>query len=166
MDAGLEFPPSIGLKGTNVYQAPAIHRLTSRSRPEAGRHPLSDTDRNEAPRPLLHKVLIVDDEQDLADMAAFLLQARGLEVVVAYSAHEALQLLQNDGAVDAVVSDIMMPGMTGLQLADAIRELYPKVKIVLTSGYTLPASLTERERPYLYTPKPYQIETILKLLHT
>jgi two-component system OmpR family response regulator len=115
---------------------------------------------------MLRKVLIVDDEQDLADLASFLLQARGLDVLVAYSAHEALRVLQEQGPVDAIVSDIMMPGMTGLQLADAIRELYPSTKIVLTSGYTLPASLTTRERPYLYTPKPYQIETILKLLHT
>jgi two-component system OmpR family response regulator len=149
-----------------VYHAPSIHQLTSRSRPDAGRRPLSESDRNVGVTPLLRKVLLVDDEQDLADMAAFLLQARGLEVLVAYSAHEALQMLQKDGGVDAIVSDIMMPGMTGLQLADAVRELFPNVKIVLTSGYTLPASLMDRERPYLYTPKPYQIETILKLLHT
>jgi two-component system OmpR family response regulator len=149
-----------------VYQAPAIHRLTSRPEPDAGRPLKPDADRNEVTRPLLRKVLIVDDEQDLADMASFLLQARGLEVLVAYSAQEALQLLQREGNVDAIVSDIMMPGMTGLQLADAVREMYPSVKIVLTSGYTLPAPLMERDRPYLYTPKPYQIETILKLLHT
>jgi two-component system OmpR family response regulator len=149
-----------------VYHAPSIHRLTPRPGPGGPIPPTPERDQEAAARPLLRKVLLVDDEKDLADMAAFLLEARGLEVLVAYSAHQALQMLQADGAVDAVVSDIMMPGMTGLQLADSLRELYPNIKIVLTSGYTLPADLAGRERPYLYTPKPYQIETILKLLHT
>lgn len=119
-----------------------------------------------APQALLRKVLIVDDEEDLADMAAALLEANGLDVLVAYSAYEALRLLQEDGDIDAVFSDVVMPGMTGLQLADAVTELYPKVKVVLASGYTLPALLDNRERAYLYTTKPYRIDAILKLLHT
>jgi CheY-like chemotaxis protein len=115
---------------------------------------------------LLRKVLVVDDEQDLADIAAALLSARGLEVVVAYSAYEAMARLAGDPDIDAVFSDVVMPGMTGLQMADAITEMYPRVKIVLASGYTLPAMLADRERPYLTTTKPYKIETILKLLRT
>lgn len=115
---------------------------------------------------MLRKVLVVDDETDLADMAAILLGARGLEVVVAYSGLEAIQALEQHGDIDALLSDVVMPGMTGLQLADAVRELYPKVKIVLASGYTVPSLLTGRERPYLYTPKPYKIDTILKLLES
>jgi CheY-like chemotaxis protein len=115
---------------------------------------------------LLRKVLVVDDEQDLADIAAALLSARGLEVVVAYSAYEAMARLADDPDIDAVFSDVVMPGMTGLQMADAITEMYPRVKIVLASGYTLPAMLADRERPYLTTTKPYKIETILKLLRT
>jgi CheY-like chemotaxis protein len=113
---------------------------------------------------LLRKVLVVDDEQDLADLAAALLGAHGLEVVVAYSAYAAMQFLADDKEIDAVFSDVVMPGMSGLQMADAIREMYPRIKIVLASGYTLPALLANRERPYLYTNKPYKIETILNLL--
>jgi DNA-binding NtrC family response regulator len=115
---------------------------------------------------LLRKVLVVDDEQDLADLAAALLQARGLDVVVAYSAYEAMAMLAADPDIDAVFSDVVMPGMTGLQMADAITEMYPRVKIVLASGYTLPAMLADRERPYLSTTKPYKIDTILNLLRT
>lgn len=115
---------------------------------------------------LLRKVLVVDDEQDLADMAAALLGAHGLEVVAAYSAYDALRVLESDGDIDAVFSDVVMPGMTGLQLADAVTALYPAVKVVLASGYTLPALLTERERHYLFATKPYRIDTILKLLRT
>jgi two-component system OmpR family response regulator len=135
-------------------------------RPAGGRVPLGDDGPDMAPQALLRKVLVVDDEEDLADMAAALLRVRGLEVMVAYSAHEALRVLQDNHDIDALFSDIVMPGMTGLQLADAVTEMYPQVKVVLASGYTLPKLLTERDRAYLYTSKPYKIEAVLKLLRT
>jgi two-component system OmpR family response regulator len=115
---------------------------------------------------LLRKVLVVDDEPDLAEFAAALLGAHGLAVVVAHSGHEAIQRLQDDDEIDAVFSDVMMPGMTGVQLADAVRAMYPRVKIVLASGYALPELLAGRERPYLFATKPYRIDTILKLLRS
>lgn len=115
---------------------------------------------------LVRKVLVVDDEVDLAHLAEALLASEGLDVVVANSAHEALRILAQDGAIDAVFSDVMMPGMTGLQLADSVSEMYPRVKIVLTSGYTLPALLAGRQRQYLFTPKPYRLDTIMKLLRS
>jgi CheY-like chemotaxis protein len=115
---------------------------------------------------LLRKVLVVDDEPDLAEFAAALLGAHGLGVVVAHSGHEAMQRLQDDEEIDAVFSDVMMPGMTGVQLADAVREMYPRVKIVLASGYALPELLAGRERPYLFATKPYRIDTIIRLLHS
>jgi CheY-like chemotaxis protein len=112
---------------------------------------------------LVRKVLVVDDEADLAEA---LLSSCGLAVVVANSATQALQLLAQDGEIDAVFSDVMMPGMNGLQLADAVSELYPHVKIVLTSGYTVPAMLEDRQRRYLFTAKPYRLDTIMKLLRS
>lgn len=114
----------------------------------------------------LRKVLIVDDESDLADLAAALLSARGLEVLVAYSGHEAVEKLAANYDIDAVVTDIVMPGMTGFELADAIRQMYPRIKIVLASGFTPPDQLMNRGRAYLFASKPYRIDTILKLLHT
>ena len=108
-------------------------------------------------------MLVVDDEQDLADLAAALFGAHGLEAVVAYSAGDALRIVERDAGIDAVFSDVMMPGMTGLQLAEAIGCLYPSVKVVLTSGFTTPA-LMAGHRSYPYAPKPYRIETVLRLL--
>lgn len=117
-------------------------------------------------RGLLRKVLVVDDEEDLANMAEALLSSEGLDVVVANSAREALEVLGKNNDIDAVFSDIMMPGMTGLQLADAVRDMYPRIKIVLTSGYTMPALLADRQAQYLFAPKPYRLETIMKLLRS
>lgn len=115
---------------------------------------------------LLRKVLVVDDEEDLAIMAEALLISEGLDVVVVHSALDALRILEKDKDIDAIFSDVMMPGMTGLQLADAVREMYPRVKIVLTSGYTLPALLANRQTHYLFAPKPYRIDTVMKLLRS
>jgi two-component system OmpR family response regulator len=115
---------------------------------------------------LLRKVLVVDDEEDLACMAEALLASEGLEVVVANSAMDALRILEKDEDIDAIFSDVMMPGMTGLQLADAVRDMYPRVKIVLTSGYTMPALLADRQTNYLFAPKPYRLDTIMKLLRS
>jgi DNA-binding NtrC family response regulator len=115
---------------------------------------------------LPRKVLVVDDESDVADLTAMILAAHGITTPTAYSARDALALLASDDEIEAVVSDIMMPGMTGLQLGDAVRLMYPKVKIVLVSGFTLPSELERRERPYLFATKPYKFETLLKLLRS
>lgn len=110
------------------------------------------------------KVLVVDDEGDLADLAAALLNSHGIGASVAYSATAALRILASDNDIDAVFSDIMMPEMTGLQLAIAVADLYPALKVILTSGYTRPALLAQHDQPYLYVAKPYRIETVLQLL--
>ncbi|KQQ91949.1 hypothetical protein ASF77_08480 [Massilia sp. Leaf139] len=113
---------------------------------------------------VLRRVLVVDDEHDRADLVEALLSNDGLEVRVAYGAAEALQILESDPDIDAVFSDIMMPGMTGLQLADAVGYLYPSIRVVLTSGYTSPALMASHGHTHLFVPKPYRIETVLKLL--
>lgn len=115
---------------------------------------------------MLHKILLVEDETDGAELAATLLSANGLEVVLAHSADEALRILQGDRDIDAMFTDIMMPGMNGLELADAVSESYPTVKIVLTSGYVLPELLRNRERTYLFAAKPYRIDDILQMLRS
>lgn len=106
----------------------------------------------------VRKLVLVDDEVDGADFAAALLRSHGLQVLVVHSATEALQVLQDDKEIDAVLTDVMMPGMSGLQLASSIREKYPALKIVLMSGYVLPDLLTAQE-PLTYSP-PNRTESI------
>lgn len=112
------------------------------------------------------RILVVDDERDLADLAEALLGVYGLEVKVAYCAADALLILESDPAIDAVFSDVLMPGMTGLQLAEAIRHLYPSLKVVLTTGFAGTALMTKHGRPYPCAAKPYRIETVLELLRS
>ncbi|WP_230030006.1 response regulator [Massilia sp. Bi118] len=110
------------------------------------------------------KILLVDDEPDGAEFAATLFGAHGLIVLIAHSAKEALQVLRDQKDIDAVLTDVMMPSMSGLELAKAIHQEYPRIKIVLVSGYAPPEQLNEKERAYLFAEKPYRIEHVLKLL--
>lgn len=114
----------------------------------------------------IRKVLVVDDEPDVADMAEVLLAAHGLEAIVAYSAADALLKLVAHPDIDAVVSDVMMPGMNGLELAEQIDEHYPKVKVVLASGYMAPDMTRGQPLKRLFLAKPYRIEQLLQLLRT
>jgi CheY-like chemotaxis protein len=143
-------PRQCSLAGKSRYPAPPLD---------------TDAASNAVPK-VVKKVLVVDDETDLADVASMLLSAHGLDVVTAYSAQEALQQLDQDPQIDAVMSDIMMPGMNGLELGDAIRAMYPHLKVILVSGYTLVSEFDGRERPYLFAAKPYKIATILTLLRS
>jgi two-component system OmpR family response regulator len=118
----------------------------------------------EPARAPVHKVLVVDDEPDLADLAMALLRCHGMDIVVAYSAAEALATLGRDADIDAVFSDITMPGMTGLQLAATVGDLYPRIKIVLTSGYADPALPAWPGLRGSFIAKPYRIEAVMALL--
>lgn len=109
-------------------------------------------------------ILVVDDEPGLADIAGELLNFYGIDAVIAYSAQQALAFMKTRTDIDAIFSDVTMPGMSGLELAEIISDLYPSVKIVLASGYT---SLSERQRHARYFPvvaKPYSIETVIRHL--
>ena len=114
----------------------------------------------------IRKVLVVDDEADVADLAEVLLSAHGFEAIVAYSAAEALDMLATHPDIDAIVSDVMMPGMNGIELADQVSRRYPAVKIVLASGYMAPTMVKDRALTQLFIPKPYRIDQLIKLLQT
>lgn len=114
----------------------------------------------------VRKVLVVDDEADVADLAGMLLSAHGLDTAVTYSAAAALDMLAADPEIDAVVSDVMMPGMNGLELAERIARDYPTVKIILASGYMAPTMLNGQQLKQLFIAKPYRIDQLLRLLRT
>jgi CheY-like chemotaxis protein len=82
-------------------------------------------------------ILLVDDNRGVREFAERVLAARGYAVLSAPSAGEALQLCdRHPGGIDLLLTDIVMPGMTGPALAEALRARYPRIKVVYTSGYT------------------------------
>lgn len=108
--------------------------------------------------------LVVDDEHELADVTAQLLAYHGFDALVAYSAHAALELMEARNDIDAIFSDVIMPFMTGLELAEVVARDYPAVRIVLASGFTAPAVWERTGRRYRFAKKPYSVDTVIQLL--
>ncbi|WP_313176129.1 PAS domain S-box protein [Massilia sp.] len=113
-------------------------------------------------------VLIVEDEPDLMDVASALYISMGYEVLTASSAQEALALLASR-RIDILFTDVIMPnGMNGVELAAYTREHYPDVKIILASGYPLPALKVEHNNlsEFAFVNKPYRLSDLARALRS
>ena len=81
-------------------------------------------------------ILVVDDEEPLRRIAKRILEAAGYTVLVAGNGAEALSICaQHPGTIHLLVSDVVMPGMTGAALADRVREARPETRVLFMSGY-------------------------------
>jgi CheY-like chemotaxis protein len=78
-------------------------------------------------------ILIVDDEQVIADTLSIILSRNGYSVLTAYDGANALKLAQATPP-DLLLSDVVMPGMSGIELAIALREAAPNCRVLLFSG--------------------------------
>jgi CheY-like chemotaxis protein len=83
-------------------------------------------------------ILLVEDDPALREMAATLLRRLGYTVLAAANGIEALSLKQqrDTGYIDLLFTDVVMPHMSGKELADRVQALYPHTKILFTSAYT------------------------------
>jgi PAS domain S-box-containing protein len=108
------------------------------------------------------RILVVEDNEDVRELAESMLGAAGYAVVSAPSGEQALELLDADEGIDLVFTDVLMPGgMNGLQLADQVRKRRPDTPVLITTGYMdeLPAA----SQPYRLDilTKPYRQEDLL-----
>ncbi len=109
-------------------------------------------------------VLVVEDNAEVGMFATEALGELGYHTVLAMDASKALAELATDaGRFDIVFSDVMMPGMSGIELGQEIGRLYPKLPVVLTSGYSevLAQSGTHG---FELVHKPYSIDTLSRAL--
>jgi two-component system cell cycle response regulator CpdR len=79
-------------------------------------------------------VLVVDDEPDVLEILAALLEDLGCEVVTATGPQEALEKLGADPQIDVLFTDIEMPGMDGYELAKHAQRIRSGIKVIVTSG--------------------------------
>jgi len=85
----------------------------------------------------METILVVEDEVDVLDYAAEVLQTYGYNVIKAATAGEALYVSERrKGPVDLVLTDVVMPNMNGQELADSLRHFQPGIKVLFMSGYT------------------------------
>jgi CheY-like chemotaxis protein len=83
------------------------------------------------------RVLVVDDDEVIAGMQGRILRDLGYDVVAASSGSRVLDMFKADpGAFDAVLTDISMPGMSGLVLSEHLRSIRSEIPIILWTGYS------------------------------
>jgi len=101
----------------------------------------------EKPREILkgvEMVLLVDDEDSIVDVGGEILHMMGYQVLSARSGKEAVELYQkNQATIDIVVLDMIMPEMGGEETHDKLKEINPKVKVLLSSGYSIDGKAKE-----------------------
>jgi CheY-like chemotaxis protein len=107
-------------------------------------------------------ILLVDDDPMVAETTVSMLEVLGHRVRVASSAGRALEMLGVDANVDLVITDYAMPGMTGKELAQRIRETRPGLPVVLASGYAELALQDDSGLPRL--DKPYALEKLASVI--
>ena len=109
------------------------------------------------------KVLIVEDDNAMAQMCAKLIRRSGHSAVIANSGRDALAIVRTGGDVDAVVSDVQMPQMSGIELLARVREFNSEIPVILMTGYA--NVVTSDEARLLgatdYLSKPFNAEALV-----
>ena len=83
-------------------------------------------------------ILLIDDEKMIIDVGQELLQELGYDVLTARSGQDAIEIYHQEGArIDLVIMDLIMPGMSGSETYDRLKELNNHVKVLLSSGYSI-----------------------------
>ena len=121
--------------------------------------------RSEAPMKR-SRILVVEDNADVGAFATQLLAELGHETLLAPNGREALEMIDADSAgFDLVFSDVVMPGMTGIELAQELRRRRPDLRVVLTSGYSHVLA-QEGRHGFELLHKPYSVESLTRILRT
>lgn len=89
------------------------------------------------------RILVADDDADLLEVVVEALKETGANVASAKSGAELLKRLGEDASFDLIIADVLMPWMTGLQVASSVRDAGLEVPVILMTG-TRDASLAER----------------------
>ena len=109
-------------------------------------------------------VLIVEDNADVGEFAREALREMGYGTILATNGDEALErLAEGSGRFSIVFSDVVMPGMSGLELGETVRQLYPDLPIVLASGYSHVLA-QNGDHGFELLHKPYSIDQLSRVI--
>ncbi len=108
------------------------------------------------------KVLIVEDRDDVREFLATALELEGMEVIQASNGAEALELADNCGHLDILLTDMIMPGISGKETALRLKATRPELHVILMTGYS--NELMDRQNPltseFVLLRKPFTQQTL------
>jgi len=117
-------------------------------------------------------ILFVDDEADIVSANCRMLEEYGYKVLAAKSSDDALAIFARNGqSIDVVVTDIMMPGMNGMELIRKLKKIAPEIKVIATSGLgrnmggSPQAAEMESLNVINFLRKPYTVQNLLTTLY-
>ncbi|MGB2600970.1 MAG: response regulator [Candidatus Omnitrophota bacterium] len=114
-----------------------------------------------------HKILVVDDNKDFADVFCDILKANDFKAECCYGGAQAVELVK-DGAYDIMFLDIRMPEMDGIQTLKEVKRIKPDTMVIMMTGYSVDEmvhqAIEEKASEIIY--KPFEIEKVLGLIRS
>lgn len=120
-------------------------------------------ERPDQPKEETRTILLVDDDSIVREIASEILTMQGYHVIEAPNGHEALQRMSNgNGPIHLLLTDIMMPGMNGRELAEQLIVKQPTLRVVFMSGYNEDDLLRKgiSSRSVTFVAKPFTIQSL------
>ncbi len=110
------------------------------------------------------KILVVDDEENVCQSVKKILSRKGYQVSQALTVDDAVKLI-NDMTFDLVITDLMIPGTSGMDLVQIIREKYPELDVIMITGYASIESAVKATKlgASAYLPKPFTPDELTKV---
>ena len=105
------------------------------------------------------RILFVEDDSSVRTFAVRALKKKGYEVVDSDSAENALEIIEKDTQFDLLITDMVLPGLSGAQLTNKIKEKLPNLSVILASGYSqeIAAQEVENTNEFEFITKPYSL---------
>ncbi len=116
----------------------------------------------------MSRILIVDDELSMRAILSMALESEAMTVVQASSAEEALETLRRADSFDAMVTDVRMPGLSGLDLVKRARKLRPNLECIVMTAYADASTGVEamRNGAFEYVTKPFEMDEMILLIQS
>jgi len=113
-------------------------------------------------------ILLVEDDEQVRRFALSQLKSLGYNVLQAHNGVEAMELIERNERIDLLFTDVVMPGMSGRQLADSARQRRPGLKVLFTSGYNEDAVVHHGRLDHgvQLLPKPYRRRELAKRIRS
>ncbi|MBN1782697.1 response regulator [bacterium] len=114
------------------------------------------------------RIIVIEDEDSVRHFAKRALERGGYQVFTASDEQQAIQLFKKEkGKFDLIFSDVVLPDANGIKLVENILPFNPRIKVIMTSGYTDQKSQWKiiKEKGYMFLQKPYTLEALLETIH-